>query len=454
MRRSIAVLSAYFPLFEEQMPKDFKQRQVEFADHLCGVLAEHFRVAYASGLISSEEEGRQANAQITQAGVDVVVFASTMAAPASYGWAALDGLSVPVVLWVSPRESSLSADLDQAEAHEDTTMLGALMLANVLVRHGLPFRAVTAALWDDAAMQLLRRTVRGFAAGARLRGRTALLIGDPYPGYLNVQADETAYHALGVRCQSVEIDELNATYAAVSEPDLERARSRVTANNWTGQPEERALRLAATLDALVDRHDAVCGSINCHGPGVRTNRCIGIPACLGVSLATSNGVPFSCTGDLPAAVALTIGRALAGAVLYSEFYTPELATGTLLLANGGEGDVGLAKAAVQVVPSTHYPGVCGPGAALAFELPTGPATIMSLAYVADGWRLVWALGEARESRYPRMQAPNTMFAFESTDALDRWIESGATHHNAFVPGHWEVELPLAAAAVGADSWQV
>src|SRR5581483_5709500 len=109
---------------------------------------------------------------------------------------------------------------------------------------------------------------------------------------------------------------------------------------------------------------------------------------------------------------------------------------------------------VRLVPSAHYPGVNGAGTALAFDLPPGPVTVLSLSPIGSSWRLVWGCGELLESRYPRMQAPNAMFRFSSSapaEALDAWLGSGATHHNALIPGHLDLELPLVANALAIEA---
>lgn len=461
-RPAIGLVSAYFTLFDAQMPADFRARQEAAAIRLRDALGEHFEVACSTGLLTSVEDGEAANASLRRTSLDAIVFAPTMAAPPAYAAAALADLSAPVVLWNAPATDRLDDDLDQAAAHEHTTLLGALMLANVLVRQGRRAHVVTASLGDPAAMDRLLRTVRALAAGHRVRGRTVLRIGDPFPGYLNVESSAEQLARLGVREHRVERDELERAVAEVDEAQLADLGAELDSHGWRGAPDERAARLAAAMRRLATEHQALCGTVNCHGPLVRRNPRIGVPACLGTSVCAASGVPFSCTGDQPTALALALGRALAGSALYCEIYAPELATGTLLLANGGEGDVGLAAGAVTIVPSSHYPGVHGAGSALAFAPRLGRVTLVSLTPLRESWRLVWALGELTESRYPRMQAPNAMFRFALPDdspaaatlALDRWLASGATHHNALVPGHLDLELPLVADALGIESHRV
>lgn len=456
MTPRIAVLSVYFTLFDAQMPPDFRARQEAWIRELTEVLAASFDVAAFTGLITSEDEAETARALLQDTDADVVVFVPPMAAPPSYAAVALEGMELPVVLWNAPATDRLGGDLDQASAHEYTSMLGVLMYANVRERRAEPLHVVTARPGDPEAMDRLIRTIGALAAARRLRGGTVVRIGVPYPGYLNIEADAQQLSRLGLEERDVGLGELQDAYDSADARELEELAAEVAAHGWHGEPDERSLRVAVALRRLASQHRAVCGAVNCHGPLLRRNDDIGVSACLGVSACTAAGIPFACMADTPTAIALALGRELAGRVLYCEFYSAELATGTLLIANGGEGDTGW-DAAVRLVPNAHYPGVRGAGTALAFDLEPGPVTVLSMSPIGNTWRLVWATGELVESRYPRMQAPNAMFRFSTSDAagaLDAWLASGATHHNALVPGHLDLEVPLAAGTLGIESHRI
>jgi L-arabinose isomerase len=144
---------------------------------------------------------------------------------------------------------------------------------------------------------------------------------------------------------------------------------------------------------------------------------------------------------------------MTGAALYCETYAPEIDTGLVLIAAGGEGDPAWAAPpdAVRLEVNDHYPGERGEATSVAFGLRRGPATLLSLSPTRDGWVLAWAPGEVVETRYANMRGPNGMFRFDSgagPDALSRWIVSGATHHNALAPGRLDVEVPALASALG------
>ena len=219
------------------------------------------------------------------------------------------------------------------------------------------------------------------------------------------------------------------------------------------------MRLALALRDLADSANAVAATVNCHSEMLRWNPAIGITACLGASLLTAEGIPVSCTGDLPTALALVLARALSGRALYCEFYTPERETGLMLLAAGGEGDPAWADPAHPVVvePNDHYPGDHGAGTSISFRLEQGPATALSLSPAGATWRLAWATGEIVEARYDTMGGPNGMFRFDSGTAFEagaRWIASGATHHNALAHGRLDVEIPVLARALGIEEVRV
>jgi len=232
--------------------------------------------------------------------------------------------------------------------------------------------------------------------------------------------------------------------------------------HWPGDPGANAARsaqLAHALATLMAQEEAVCGTVNCHGPLLRFSEEIGITACLGVALLTAAGRPLSCTGDQPTALALYLARRLTGAALYCECYAPEIETGLLLLAAGGEGDPAWAEppGAVTLEANDHYPGTHGAGTSVACALRRGPATLLSLSPGAGGWTLAWATGAIVETRYRHMRGPNGMFSFDSGpsgEAVTRWIASGATHHNALAVGHLDVEIPALAQALGIHAVRV
>jgi L-arabinose isomerase len=460
-RFRVCLVSVRFKLFDKEMPPDFPVRMRRSGERFADILSHDFDVVYP-GLIEDEEDGRRANELFAAQPLDAAVFAPAMAAPPSFAAVALHGLDIPIIIWNAPDTSRLGHDLTQAAATEHSTNVGAVMYANTRIRQGQQPVVVTASPDDLMALAVLRRTVIGACAAGRLKRSRALRLGDPIDGYLDVEASDIELERLGVEERRISVDELDQAFDEVSAGEAQALLAGLSRRGWTGDPgsnAERSARLAVALRALMEHHCAECGTVNCHGDMFRWNPHIGISACLGVSLVTDAGRPLSCTGDQPTAICLSLARHMAGAALYSECYAAELETGLMLLAAGGEGDPAWASPAnaVRLEANDHYPGTHGAGTSLAFALPTGPATLMSLSPARDGWILAWATGEVVETRYQNMRGPNGMFRFDSGpsgEMASQWIASGATHHNAVAPGRLDVEIPTLVRALGIQGVRV
>lgn len=459
-RPRIGLVVPRFTLFDAHMRPGFVERMRAAAPRYAGALGTWFDVV-PTGVVEDDADAAAAADALRAARPDVIVLAPCMAAPPSFGWAVCTALpETPVVIWNALPVQRMAADLSQAEATENSTTVGCIMLGNVLVRAGRPAPVVTTAPEDPAGLELLRRTVAGAAAAGALRGATLLRIGAPIDGYLDVEATEMELARIGVTEVDVPAGELEEAFAGAGDGDGRAVLEECREAGWRGDPGAQGVRsgrLAHAIRMLVDEHGAAGGTVNCHGPLLRFGPRVGIAACLAVARETAAGRPFSCTGDQPAGVSLALAARLAGAALYHECYAPEPATGLMLIAAGGEGDPAFADGEVVMEENDHYPGEAGRGTSIAFSLRRGPATMLSASPTRDGWVLAWATGEIVESRYGNMRGPNGMFRFDSGDAVaasSAWISSGATHHNALAPGRLDVEIPVLAEALGMRSVRV
>jgi L-arabinose isomerase len=463
-RPRIGLVTVRFTLFDAQMGPDFPARMHAHAARSRTVL-EGFADVVAPALIESEADAAAAGQMLAGERLDAVVFAPAMAAPPSYAVRALADVDAPIVIWNAPALARLPDDLHQDEATVHSTSVGAVMFGNVLVRDGRPAPVVTAGHDDADGVARLERTVRAAAAAGSLRGSTLLRVGDPIPGYLDVEASAVELARIGVTERAVERADWESLVASIRDDEAAAAFAGVREDpsaRWTGDGGPGAAHSAAVAVALeraADECGAVGGTVNCHGPWFRTSEVVGVPACLAVVREAAAGRPFSCTGDQPTAVALLLARRLAGAALYCECYTPEAATGLVLVAAGGEGDPAWADpdAPMTLEANDHYPGARGEGTSVAFGLRRGPATLLSMSPTSAGWVLAWATGAVEETRYHDMRGPNGMFRFDSgpaADAISRWISSGATHHNALAPGRLDLEIPILADALGIDHVRV
>jgi len=454
----IGLLSVYFGLFDAAMPPEFRRDRTAFAERMRERLSRCGEVVYP-GVVDSDEAGEAAGRAFAEAGVEVIVFAPTMAAPPSYAWEAVRGLPKVPLLAVGAQEyDNIPDDYATEEATRRSLPVGLVMFTNVLVREGRRFTTLVHPLDSPELEAALDEFLRAAAGAALVRRSRLLAIGNPIPGYIDVEAPPGALEELGVEVIDVDAGEIGSAFAAVDDGAVRRLaedlRVRHDASAVDGPTLERSARLAIAMETLCVEHGADGGAVNCHGEALRWNPEVGITACLGMALCAEAGRPFACTGDLPTAAALALGKQLAGSALYCELYQLDYPGDWLLVANGGEGDLSIRPPStpVRLLPEDHYLGDHGPGVATAFELPEGPATLISLTPLhTGGWVLVGAEGRIIGSKHHDMEGPNGMFRFDSggvADGFARWCEAGATHHAGVLPGRHGDALRNAADILG------
>lgn len=457
----IGQLSVYFGLFDEAMPAGFRQTRREYAAAVGEMLAAYGEVV-APGLVDDLDSAAVANEAFIKEGVDAVVFAPTMAAPPGWAERALDGLDAPVVVLGAQESGTVPDDYDTEAATARSLPVGLVMFTNVLVRRQRSFTAVVGELGSPELAASLDRAMRAAAAVAAIRGRPIAQVGEAMGGYDDVMASDEELALLGVRTVPITAEKLTEAFQSVSPTRLkavvDEVRAAADAEAVPSEVLERSCQLSAALEDLCDAHRVCGGTVNCHGPVLRWNPGVGITACLGVTRLSERGIPFSCTGDVPTAIALALCKSVAGAALYCELYQMDFAGDWILVANGGEGDpTGRAPgSAIRLLPEDHYSGEHGPGTASAFELAEGPATLVSMtpaAAASGGWYLVVAEGEIIGARHRQMEGPNGMFRFSAApvaEAYQAWCQAGATHHAALVPGARQDDLACVADLLGIE----
>lgn len=453
----VGLLAVRFALFDAAMPPDFPASRRAYAAECARLLAE-VAVVVDPGVVDDAEGAAVAAAAFTGENLDAVVFWPTMAAPPAWLDELLAALpAVPVIAVVAQESGVVPDDYDTDQATARSLPVGAVMGTNVLARRGVSFEVVVGKLGPELVERVGSVARVAAAAGAVRRLRLGV-VGGPVAGYTDVEVTPDQLAELGVTTVDV-ADALAAEFAAADSAAAGRIIAEL-AVDWDLEVEadvlERSARLAVALEHVVDDHELDGGAVNCHGPRLRFGPEIGITACLGVSRCSAAGRPFACTGDVPAAVALALGRRLAGSALYCELYQLDLEHDWLLVANGGEGDWTIREVGRRgrLLPEDHYPGEAGPGVAVAFPVRRGPATLISLTPEAGpggGWQLLSAEGEVLDSRHHHMEGPNAMFRFDGLDVADgyaRWCRAGATHHAALLPGHRSAELGLLTRLLG------
>lgn len=454
IRARIGLVVPYVPFYENIAP--VREEKVELARTISDRLSAAFDVLDC-GLVCDEEEAGAARARLASEPLDAVVVVPAVAAFGALGQAILHQLTRPVCLWNIQPDNGITSSYDIQRLIRNSGGLATQAFANTLTRKGRAFTVVFSGAGDGLPAKLTT-FVEAAAVWRSLEQARLGIVGSVFEQMTDIALDRTRWPGTGiVHIPAHEIvhcyDRQNSEAVAARVLEMQAAH---TIRQITGDELSRSAQLSLALDAIVREYALDAGAFNCHGGNCLQNSSIGVAACYGVSRQTSEGRPFSCTGDLPTAIAMKILQDLAGVVVYGELDLVDSGRNVVLLANGGEGHLGAAAGPVTIAGNENFAGVHGRGASLRFEPFSGPATILSFTpLTADSrYRMIAAEGTLEPAPPTRLGVFHAAFRFlqlRPADAFELWCEAGAVHHLAIAPGHWLGHLkPLAGCP--ASSW--
>jgi L-arabinose isomerase len=381
---------------------------------------------------------------------DALLIVVTMAAPPGALLEMLRRLPrLPLVLCAFDDSAAFPEDFDHADITARGATVGLPMLTSLLTRSNRPHSVVFATLDDAASMSSVAAACSQASQAGRITTARLGRVGAAQHGYVHVDASDSALtDAFGLTVVRLSPDELVERYRSVDDDAVDVFSSELE-RRWTTEPavnddmRRRTIRAGIALRELVRDHQLDAGSINCHIPEIRLGSEIGIAPCFALGMSTSEGVPWTCTGDVLTAVAMLVAQVVSGTSLYHELEALDRATGEFVVANTGEHDLGWLdqQATPRLCENIWFRGL-GPtnGCCAAYELEPSPATLLAVSFSASGrLRLVTGQGEITGRRFPATCTPNGAFRFSGgppESAWGNWIRAGVNHHSALARGEW------------------
>jgi L-arabinose isomerase len=471
-RPRLVVIHPWWDLWAHTAPSGLRDDRMALARRVSDDLAdmaEPVAVVEAGSLEDAARTGEMlAQLAAVEGPIDALLVLQTMAAPVGHTLGILDRLpGVPVVVWAAHETGLVDGAFDHASITTQGATVGAPMLANMLVRTARPFDLVLGRVDDEGVKGRVREALGIAAAASQIRRARLGRIGRPIPGYLHVDApDEDISAATGITLVAIDPDEVVDAWRAV-DPARTLALDAEVRAAWLFEEDlaadeslERSLRAALALEDVVAAHGLDGGAFNCHVAQFRFGDEIGIAPCWGLGRLTSQGKPFTCTGDILTAVAMLVTKRLGGAALYHEIEAIDYATGEAVIANSGEHD--LAWLAPGAIPRLRRNGwFCGTdprcGVCAVLEPAPGPATLVGFTPHPDargGFRLVAARGELTDRTFPATGTANGAFRFRDgsvEEAWARWARSGVNHHSSATPGDLSGAVVALAGQLGIEA---
>jgi L-arabinose isomerase len=407
----------------------------------------------SAGLVDTVESGRRAGDFFAAQRVDLIFcYVTTYVQSAFVLPVAQRGKAYMVLAGLQPTPGMDTATATTYEqlAYDNTTSLPEIMYA--LKRAKLPADVIFGMLDnDDRAWGAIREWTNAARAAHALRNARIGLLGHPFEGMLDMNADPTAFDtAFGMHIDMLEMCDLRKRVHEATPAEVDGMKRRMEeffrfpepgADKIAGPVTPEALdwsaRVAVGLDRLVA--DFGLDGVAHYYRGVAGNEYENLIAgiIVGASLLTARGVPVAGEGDLKNCVAMLIMDRLGAGGSFSELHPADFREDFVFVGHDGPAHVAIANEKPALRGLSLYHGKFGSGVSVEFKIKNGPVTIAGLTTGPDGrFRLVLAEGESLPGPIPATGNTNTRCRFHPDLAtfIERWSTAGPTHHFALGTG--------------------
>jgi L-arabinose isomerase len=278
------------------------------------------------------------------------------------------------------------------------------------------------------------------------------VMGHVYEGMLDMNSDPTMFDArFGMHCLHLELDDLQARVAAVSQAEVERKLDEIHAlfrfpepggDSIVGpaQPEELewSARVACGLDRLVRDYELTGLAYYYRGLEGSSHERLASSLIVGSSILTGQGVPVAGELDIKNCVAMLLVDRLEAGGSFAEIHPCDFEHDIVLVGHDGPHHVGVAEGRPALRGLSLYHGKQGSGVSVEFQLRNGPVTCVGLTQTFDGrLKFVVAEGESLPGPIPATGNTNTRcrFAPSVAEFVENWSLEGPKHHFALGVGH-------------------
>lgn len=448
-------LGAYWPQFPDLLPQlqSCARRVIERLTALdCDVVD--------AGFISDALDGARAAEQLRVAGLDLVVMYIPTYLTSSMMLPIAQRTGTPVlVLNLQPTQAMDHATFDTGKWLAYCGSCSVPEMSNAFLRSGITFRSVSGYLEEDRAWKKVGAWVKAAGVRAGLQRSRHGLMGHLYPGMLDVSTDLTMITSqFGGHMEVVEFDDLRVRVAAVTETEVaqrvELAREIFDVDDTVQQPDlDWGAKVSVGLDRLVE--DFGLDSLAYYHRGLEgeQHERLGAGMILGASLLTARGIPAVGEYELRTSLAMLIMDRLGGGGSFTELQALNFFDDVVEMGHDGPAHLAISSARPLLRGLGIYHGKRGWGVSVEFDVNHGPVTTFGVAQQRDGsFTLVTSEGMVVPG--PLLQIGNTTsrvdFGCHPGDWVDRWSDTGISHHWALGVGHRAQEVAAVAELLGLE----
>jgi L-arabinose isomerase len=400
------------------------------------------------GLTTSLEETEKAREAFIREDVDIIIVSGMSYCTSDIPYAVIRDIDKPLIIFNTQVQEEIDKDVSFEAMLGGNSLVGAVELAGLMKKTKRDYIVVSGVIGKDETYEDILDYLEAAKAIKVMKSSNIGFIGNsPYTGMLDIAVDETSVkERFGINVVHMDIGEIIQVFKGISEEDIGKEKKRLKGEykNITLSEDQfqKSVRMGLCYKELIKKYDL--SSIANYCQTTMYNPEIGIAPCLGTTICTSDGVPFSCEGDIGSAIALLVLRLLAGSSVFAEPYVLDYKKNAVLLGHCGQGNLDYAKENddVKIMPHPIFESPGGLGAGLEFYYKEGDSTILNMS--ADGdcnWKMV--ISEGKMIYGPlRIGVPAAWWKTdkELNSFIKEWCYAGPTHHMGVAYGHLKKKL--------------
>lgn len=434
-------LGAYLPQFPQLVP-NFERQYADFKATLPMTVE-----LVDGGMATTKEQSQEAGDLFRAADVDLVILQMLTYATSYNVLPAMRDLDVPVVV-VNVQKK---AQPDYANT-DIPTWLGDLYACGApgevvadLNRAGKRSAVVTGVVegGDALVAEQLDQWCRAAQVRRRLRRTNIAQIGRPYPGMMDLYIDETnLYNRLGLYTKQFDWEKMWAIADTIDDQaavDAKAAEILATFEVEGGakiadEPIQEMAKYVVAFERWC--RDEEIGLVASHYDGYAKGQAGVLDSMLipAFSMLIKQGTACAVEGDMKVAIAMSILKTISGTGQLSEMYSIDFPEDIVIIGHSGSGDADIStakKPTLKVVPVFH--GKTGGGYLTQFYPGHGTITFLGITQDGDGhFKFVVAEGENVDGPIFTFGDTNMRMKFPigAREFMNRWNETGPTHHMA------------------------
>ena len=448
-------LGAYLPQFPQLVP-EFEGQYEAFKKTLPTTVD-----IIDGGMITTKEQAQATGDKFRAEDVDLVILQMLTYATSYNVLPVVRDLNVPVVV-VNVQKK---AQPDYANT-DIPIWLGELYACGApgevvadLNRAGKRHAVITGVVegGDPEVAEQLEQWCTAAQVRRRLRRTNIAQIGRPYPGMMDLYIDETnLYNRMGLYTKQFDWEKMWAIADDIDDQAAIDAKAAEIIDTFdieggaevSDKPIQDMAKYVVAFEQWV--RDEEIGLVASHYDGYAQGQAGVLDSMLipAFSMLIKQGTACAVEGDMKVAVAMSILKTIAGTGQLSEMYSIDFPEDVVIIGHSGSGDADIStakKPTLKVVPVFH--GKTGGGYLTQFYPGLGTVTYLGITQDGDGnFKFVVAEGENVEGPIFTFGDTNMRMKFSigAREFMNRWNETGPTHHMAAALGsHTDTILKVA-----------